>query len=126
MQNNVLAPLDLEFEISGEKLGDFEQEVIPFYEPNKMEIAKAVHSVILRKAWGWTSLEEIRCQITKKLNFVDLVKVKLDFSEKYNSCCSIFTDNLFGWIYYNENEKLETFSFILNISTGEIKFLLNN
>ena len=144
MQNNY--PIDLEFEISGEKLWDFDYSLVKFSDPKKIEIAKTIHSIILNKAWGLTSIEKLKCQIGEKLNFVDLVKIKLDFSEttipKYNrkgliiGAYSVFnaaenlpeqlSDDLFGWVYYNENEKLEMLSFMLNISTGEIKFLLNN
>lgn len=147
MQNNII-PIGLEFEISGEKLGEFEWSQINFLSEKEFEIGKAVHNVILKKAWEIISLEELRCALIKSLHFIDLIKIKLDFSEnpplrtKFKSgicICetalsplntienlpNILSDNLFGWIYYNDDDTLKTFRFILDISTGEIKYLNN-
>jgi hypothetical protein len=121
MQNdNALTYFDLEFEISGEKFGDFELKENIFSEIKHFEIAKTIHKIIFKNIWEIVSIKKLEYQIIKKLNFIDLIKVKLDFSEKYNGC---FTDELFGWIYYNEDEKIKSFRFILDISTGEIKYL---
>jgi len=82
MQNNNPSIIDLEFEISGEKLGELEWETVNYLGPKSLEIAQAIHKVILKKAWEIVSLEELRCQIIKNLHFIDLVKIKMDFSEK--------------------------------------------
>jgi hypothetical protein len=142
MQNN---SFDLEFEISGEQLDDLDWHIIYNLNPTEKEIATSVHKIILKNAWEIISLEELRCQLIKNLYFIDLIKVKLDFGEAhppkpdksifrntffdkiyYNTIESlpfILSDNLFGWIYFKENEKIKTFRFILDISTGEIKYL---
>jgi len=144
MQNNLLdCPVDLEFEISGEKLTELEWTHIPSLDSICKEIAHAIHRIILKKAWEIVSIEELKCQIIKNLNFIDLIKVKLEFSGKsgrveqfrdneklnaYNTISdlpTVLSNNLFGWVYYNENDTLKTFRFILNISTGEIKYLNN-
>ena len=102
-------------------------------------MAHAIHKIIMKSAWEIVSLEELRCQLIKNLHFIDLVKIKLDFGEKSTTRASGYvdvvnaienlpeklSDKLFCWIYYNEEEQLKTFRFILNISTGEIKYLKN-
>lgn len=127
MQNNISSVMDIEFEISGEKLYELEWDNIRHLKQKEKKIAQVIHEVILKKAWDIISLEELKCQIIKNLHFIDLIKVKLDFSEKYNSSSTvgIFTNDLFGWVYYNEDEKIKTFRFVLNVSTGEIKYLNN-
>jgi hypothetical protein len=153
MQNSLdTCPVDIEFEISGEKLEelDFPTCYHPHvYDETLRKINIEVHNIILKQAWSITSIEKLKNQIIKKLDFVDLVKVKLDFGErqKLDGCSwtdfsgvpqsnylvtrniealqHIFTENLFGWVYYNENEELKTFRFILNIANGEIKYLNN-
>lgn len=160
MPNNILPSVDLDFEISGEKLDELNLSTIRYFDEKTSEIVKAVHEVILKKAFEITSLNDLKNNLEKSLFFIDLVKIKLDFSEKsdtlnfindsisiyFNSNCLIetpkwisnddleikeeiknklLTNNLFGWIYYNEDDTLKTFRFILNISTGEIKYLNN-
>ncbi len=144
MQSNDLE-FDLEFEISGEKLGELESDTIKYLTQKENEIAQAVHKVIMKKAWEIVSLEELKCQIIKNLHFIDLIKIKMDFSEKspirskkHLCVCNsltpfntieqlpdVLTNDLFAWIYYNEDDELKTFRFILNVSNGEIKYLNN-
>lgn len=142
MQNNEIpCPVDLEFEISGEKLSELEWKEVNFLQESDLEIAHSIHKVLLKNAWEIISLEELKCQIIKNLHFIDLIKVKLDFSEiggrieqvsyfnklsPYNTIenlPNILSNNLFGWVYYNEKDNLKTFRFILDISNGEIKYL---
>jgi len=134
MQNNNPSIIDLEFEISGEKLGELELETVNSLGPKSLEIAQAIHKVILKNAWEIVSLEKLKCQIIKNLHFIDLVKIKMDFSEigdiltpfnTIETLPNVLTDNLFGWICYNEDDVLKMFRFILDISTGEIKYLNN-
>lgn len=140
IQNNISSIIDLEFEISGEKLSELEWSDIYFLNKTQSEMAHAIHKIIMKNAWEIVSLEELRCQLIKNLHFIDLVKIKLDFSEKEDlTSCScnwnannnieaiseILTNKLFAWIYYNEEDQLKTFSFILDISTGGIKYLKN-
>ena len=89
-----------------------------------------IHLIILKSAWELVSIDKLRSQIVKQLTFIDLVKVKLDFGENLHGSYWIsednLTNNLFGWVYYNENDNLKMLRFILNISTGEVKYLNNN
>ena len=82
MQNSTFPIIDIEFEISGQKLDEFRWDSFPFLKGGELEIAQAIHKVILKNAWELMSLEELRCQIIKSLHFIDLIKIKMDFSEK--------------------------------------------
>ena len=73
-QNNISSIIDLEFEISGEKLSELEHGDIFFLEKIQFDMAHAIHRIILKNAWEIVSLEELRCQLIKNLHFVDLVK----------------------------------------------------
>lgn len=160
MQNNISPSIDLEFEISGKKLDELNLSTIHRFDENTSKIVQAIHNVILKKAFEITSLSDLKSDLEKSLSFVDLVKIKLDFSEQpdtlnfivdsssiyMNKACvteasawianndleikeeiknTLLTDNLFGWVYYNEDDALKTFRFILDVSTGEIKYLNN-
>ena len=84
---------ELEFEISGENLDEFNCKTIHNLSSQELKIAQSIHKAILQKAQEIVSLGELKIQITKNLNFIDLVKVKLDFSEKgggYNEKLSPF------------------------------------
>ena len=128
-QNNAVPIIDLEFEICGEKISELEWDDTHFLDKTQSEMTHAIHKIIMKSAWEIVSLEELRCQLIKNLHFVDLIKVKLDFSEKSNTTkfldlsnrigiYSVFdtistlpeklSNNLFCYIYYNEEEKLKT------------------
>ena len=136
--------LDLEFEISGEGFAELEWSDLKLLKNKNHEVAIAIEKTLMRNFWEITSLEKLKSKLRKNLNFLDLTKIKLDFSEKqpnrsgffmgaqtYSSTIinaieripEILTNKLFGWIYYtNEDESIETFRFIVNIETGEIKY----
>lgn len=141
MENNDLSTIDLEFEISGEKIEEFNYGLTKNLNQKETKIAQEIHKIIFKKAWEIATIEELKAKIIKQIDFIDLVKIKLEFGEfKNNSYSSslhsffystanklpeILSNELFCWIYYNEDEVLKTFRFILNISNGEIKFLID-
>jgi 4-amino-4-deoxy-L-arabinose transferase-like glycosyltransferase len=131
--------IDYEFEMSGEKFSEIDWSQLRFLKPKNHEIAIAVESSLMKNLWEITSVRELKDSIENNLSFVNFVKIKLDFAEKsragypgvgiwsvFNATETIpltFSDKLFGWIYYKDkDDKLETFRFIINIDTGEVKY----
>jgi len=123
--------IDYEFEISGENYSELDYSVLAGLHKRSHEIAISVDRVLMKSFWEIITLKNLRLKIKEKLNFIDLVKIKLDFGEKSSkstlfsiSASHNISNELFGWVYYNDDkENLQTFRFIVNIESGGIKYL---
>jgi len=107
------------------------------------DIALTVEKTLFNKLEILTSVEELKTILKKRLNFVNIEKIVINFPDKsgvytnnkknhgrteltknsiYNEVLNL-DNRLFGFIYYNdEEEKLQTFRFIINTTTGKVKY----
>lgn len=128
MQNSISHATDLEFEISGEQIDELKYGDTYFLSKIGKKMASSIHKIIFKMAWDVVSLNEITNKITEELSCYDLEKVIVRFGSSDVCPMSLYTEDvptskLFGWVYYKEDDKLETFRFALNVSNGNIKFL---
>jgi len=107
------------------------------------DIALTVEKILFSKLETLTSVESLKAILKEKLNFINIEKIVINFPDKsgtytnnkknhgrteltnnsvYNNILNL-DNRLFGFIYYNdEEEKLQTFRFIINTETGSVKY----